>query len=182
MKGFHRKNLSVSLCGLNCCLCTMKLGGYCPGCGGGDGNQSCKIARCALRHGMEYCCLCAEYPCERYSSADEYDSFITHQNRLRDLQRIREMGPESYTQLLTEKARLLDILLEHYNDGRRKSLYCTAANLLDYARLKAILNQLQERNLMELPLNERAKAASALLEDAAKQQGLALKLRKKPKT
>lgn len=34
MKGFSRKCLDFSLCGLNCGLCTMKLGGYCPGCGG----------------------------------------------------------------------------------------------------------------------------------------------------
>lgn len=56
MKGFERKDQLVSLCGLNCGLCTMHLGGYCPGCGGGAGNQGCAIARCSLEHGgVEYC-------------------------------------------------------------------------------------------------------------------------------
>ena len=39
MKGFIRSDRLFSLCGLNCGLCTMRLGGCCPGCGGGEGNQ-----------------------------------------------------------------------------------------------------------------------------------------------
>ena len=46
MKGFDRKNHLFSLCGLNCGLCPMFLGRYCGGCG--NGNQSCKIAKCSL--------------------------------------------------------------------------------------------------------------------------------------
>ena len=34
MKGFTREETRFSLCGLNCALCSMYLGGYCPGCGG----------------------------------------------------------------------------------------------------------------------------------------------------
>lgn len=45
MKGFKRNNQLLSLCGLNCGLCPMHIDGYCPGCGGGAGNQSCRIAR-----------------------------------------------------------------------------------------------------------------------------------------
>ena len=36
MKGFERKDLLFSLCGLNCGLCPMKLDRHCPGCGGGQ--------------------------------------------------------------------------------------------------------------------------------------------------
>ena len=50
MKGFKRENRLLSLCGLNCGLCTMYLGKYCPGCGGGEGNQPCAMARCSLLH------------------------------------------------------------------------------------------------------------------------------------
>lgn len=49
MKGFKRENRLLSLCGLNCGLCTMYLGKYCPGCGGGEGNQPCAMARCSLQ-------------------------------------------------------------------------------------------------------------------------------------
>ncbi len=49
MKGFERENQLLSLCGLNCGLCPMRIGGYCGGCG--NGNQSCRIARCSLEQG-----------------------------------------------------------------------------------------------------------------------------------
>ena len=56
MKGFTRAELRFSLCGLNCGLCPMNLDGYCSGCGGGEGNQGCAIARCGLDHGgIAYC-------------------------------------------------------------------------------------------------------------------------------
>lgn len=59
MKGFTRREPLFSLCGLKCGLCRMHLGGYCPGCGGGEGNQSCAIARCSLEHGgPEFCWDC----------------------------------------------------------------------------------------------------------------------------
>ena len=71
MKNFKRDNLLFSLCGLNCGLCPMKIDGYCPGCGGGAGNQSCKIARCSMEHGgIEYCFQCGKYPCEKYEGID----------------------------------------------------------------------------------------------------------------
>ena len=37
MKIVHREYPLLAMCGLSCGLCTMHLGGYCPGCGGGDG-------------------------------------------------------------------------------------------------------------------------------------------------
>ena len=62
MKEFKRKNQLLSLCGLNCGLCPMFLGKYCGGCG--NGNSSCKIAKCGLEHGnIEYCFECKNYPC-----------------------------------------------------------------------------------------------------------------------
>ena len=86
MKGFVRKDQRLSLCGLNCGLCPMRLGGHCGGCGAG--NQSCKIARCSLEHGgVTYCYQCGNYPCEKYREPDPYDSFITGQNRLRDMEK-----------------------------------------------------------------------------------------------
>ncbi len=91
MKNFTKSDLSLSLCGLNCMLCSMHISGYCPGCGGGEGNQSCKIARCSMEHGRpEYCNECKEYPCETYEGIDAFDSFITHYNQKKDLEKSRE--------------------------------------------------------------------------------------------
>lgn len=58
MKSFSRDNLYLSLCGLNCGLCTMRIGGHCHGCGCGE-QHSCAIARCSVTQGkVDYCYAC----------------------------------------------------------------------------------------------------------------------------
>lgn len=179
MKDFARSDQMFSLCGLNCGLCIMRLGGYCPGCGGGEGNQSCAIARCSLEHGgIAYCFQCGEFPCARYKE-DEYDSFITHQNRLRDLEKARRTGMESYHAEQREKCGILRFLLENYNDGRRKTLFALAANLLKLEDLREILDRLSEE-ASGLPPRERAGRAAALCKEAAARRGIDLRLRKPP--
>lgn len=180
MKGFTRSDQLFSLCGLNCGLCTMRLGGYCPGCGGGEGNQSCAIARCSLNHGgVEYCFQCGEFPCARYESEDAYDSFITHRGRLRDLERARRDGLEAYRTEQRERCEILRTLLEHYNDGRRKALFSLAANLLELEDLRKILERLAEE-APSLSDKERAGHAAALCKEAAARRGVDLRLRKPP--
>lgn len=180
MKGFSRKEPMFSLCGLNCVLCAMHVGDYCPGCGGGEGNQSCAIARCSLGRGVEFCADCAEYPCARYEGFDDADSFVPHSRRRADLERARELGLEAYISELREKAELLSELLAGYNDGRRKSLFCTAAYLLPLPDLREVLQAL--RALPKQPIKGRADSASALLKAAAEKRGISLKLVKKPKS
>ena len=181
MKGFQRRDLAFSLCGLNCALCPMYLGGHCPGCGGGAGNQSCKIARCGMEHnGIEYCFRCGEFPCGRYDGIDRFDSFITHQRRRADMERAREIGPERYGAELAEKAKILRFLLENFNDGRRKTLFCVGVNLLDLETLRGITARLTETAEPKgLSLKERSSYAAELFQAAAKQLGIELKLRKK---
>ena len=180
MKGFVRKDTLFSLCGLNCGLCTMRLGGYCPGCGGGEGNQSCAIARCSLDHGgVAYCFQCGDFPCARYGREDPYDSFITHRNRLRDLEKARRNGLEAYWTEQRERVGILGTLLEQYNDGRRKTLFALAANLLEPEDLREILARLGAET-QGLPLKERAVRAAALCQEAAERRGIDLRLRKSP--
>ena len=100
MRGFQRDNLLFSLCGLNCALCKMQLGGHCPGCGGGEGNQSCAIARCGMAHGVAYCFQCADYPCARYAEGDTADSFVIRRTRGQDVALARAAGVEAYTEAL----------------------------------------------------------------------------------
>ena len=154
MKGFEREDQLFSLCGLNCGLCSMQLGGYCPGCGGGAGNQACAIARCAMQREVTplYCSACSEFPCERYAEPDAYDSFITHRNRMQD-----------------------------YNDGRRKTLFTLAVNLLELKELRCIMQRLSEAKTDTYTRKEKAELAASLLQEAAAQIPVELKLRKKPK-
>ena len=180
MKDFNRRNLSFSLCGLNCELCPMRLDGYCPGCGGGIGNQSCAIAKCSLRHDkVEYCFLCSEYPCERYDGIDEYDSFITHQRQLRDAVKAQKIGIEAYCKEQHKKAEILQTLLSDYNDGRKKTFYCVAVNLLPLQDIENAIKHAAE-NTSYNTIKEKAEIIASLFKDLAVQNGLVLKLRKKP--
>ena len=181
MKGFNRENQLFSLCGLNCELCPMHLNKYCPGCGGGEGNQSCKIAKCSMEHdGVQYCFQCSEYPCEKYDHIDDFDSFITHRSRRADMEKARRFGIEAYNVEQAEKAKILDILLSGFNDGRKKTLFCAAVNLLELQELQIVLSEIERQSDMEtLTLKEKSAFVAGLLQDTAATKNIDLKLRKK---
>jgi len=171
MKGFTRNNPYLSLCGLNCKLCSMNISGHCGGCG--FGNQSCPIARCSLEDGRpEYCFQCSEYPCERYAHIDETDSFITHMNQKTDLEKIQRIGEEAYNAEQAEKRQILDRLLAEYNDGRKKTLFCLAVNLLPLEDLRTVFAD----GDLQLPVQDRAKLMEKRLKEKS---SIDLKLRRK---
>ena len=183
MKGFTRKEVRFSLCGLNCRLCSMHLGGYCPGCGGGAGNQICAIAKCSLEHGsISFCWECPEYPCSHYDGFDDGDSFVPHRSRRQDIAQAREMGLDAYLAQLEEKHAILDALLADYNDGRRKTLFNTAVYLLPLEDLRSVIAELDSRQeLAAQSRKERALAAVDFLQAAADRRKISLKLNKKSK-
>ena len=182
MKEFKRQYPLFSLCGLNCGLCPMNLNGYCPGCGGGKGNQPCAIARCSLdRGGIEFCCDCIEYPCARYQAMTEYDSFISHRHMAHDLARLQQIGLDAYRAELEEKIKILHTLLDGYNDGRRKTFYCTAVALLDLDAIRDVMDGLEQQDNDEMAAKQKAACAVRLFEQAANQRKNVLKLCKKPK-
>lgn len=149
MKGFNRKNQLLSLCGLNCGLCPMLLGNYCGGCG--NGNQSCKIAKCSLEHGkIEYCYECEQYPCEKYQHIDEYDIFITSRRKKADLER------------------------------RRKNFFCVAVNLLELSEIQEAMEQIRSNNeLSSLPFKEQCLYVAGVFQKIADRRNIKLKLIKK---
>ena len=181
MKGFNRQNKLFSLCGLNCGLCPMFLNQYCPGCGGGEGNQSCKIARCSMEHdSVQYCFQCSEYPCEKYDHIDDFDSFITHRNRKSDMEKAKRLGIDAYNAEQAEKANILGIFLSQYNDGRKKTLFCVAVNLLELQELQTVLKEIDRKpDMKTLTLKEKSAFVAGLLQDAAAKKNIDLKLHKK---
>ena len=66
------------------------------------------------------------------------DSFITYKHVIRDLEYARINGLQAYREKLDEKVEILKYLLEHCDDGRHKSRFCTAVNLLDLQDLREI--------------------------------------------
>ena len=114
MKDYHRKNHEFSLCGLACNLCVMYLGKYCSGCG--NGNQSCRLKRCAINHWkLEFCNQCHEFP------GYEGDSFITIRNWYKDFEQLSELEETVFIARLKQKANILKYLLDNYNDRRKRT-------------------------------------------------------------
>lgn len=129
---------------------------------------------------VEYCFQCSEYPCEKYEHIDDFDSFITHRNRKADLEKAKQYGMEAYNAEQVEKTKILDVLLSGYNDGRKKTLFCVAVNLLDLQELREVLREIENRSDMEtLTLKEKSAFAARLLQDVATKRNIVLKLRKK---
>lgn len=161
----------------------MRLDQYCPGCGGGAGNQSCAIARCGMEHGgVAYCFQCGSFPCGKYEGLDEYDSFTSHRNRRKDFETARKIGVDAYRDIQTRKAEILKLLLDQYNDGRKKRFFCFAVNLLELEDLERALEQLLTRNVPEGETGrERAAYAAGLLQEAADRKSIDLKPRGKPR-
>lgn len=186
MKEYQRRYPTLSACGLNCGLCPRYYtdgSSNCPGCGGKDffsKRPSCGILSCCQRHDeIEFCYLCDDYACKKYDRAPLVDSFISHRNMLTDFAKAKQIGLDVYMAELNEKMTILEQLLNEYNDGRRKSLFCLAVSLLSLEDLKTVLSQINKEVSASLPLKEKAKMTSQLLQDMAEKREITLTLNKK---
>ena len=167
-------------CGLNCGLCPRYYtegSSRCPGCAGEgflEVHPSCGILSCCQRKGYEYCFECDEFPCNKFDSWGDADSFITHKNYVSDMEKAKRMGIEAYRAEMDEKIKVLEKLLSEYNDGRRKSFYCLAVNLLDLEDTRAVMDGIAENTDPKTD----PKAVIRIFEEAAKNKGISLKMRK----
>ena len=179
-----RRYPQFSVCGLNCGLCPRyhtEGESRCPGCAGegfSEVHPPCGMLSCCQRKGLEYCFFCDEFPCKKYDGADLTDSFITHKNQFRDIEKAKQIGVSTYEAVLNTKIEILEMLLQNYNDGRRKGFFCLAVNLLDLADINPIINRLDNEVDPQLPLKEKAAAAVRLFQAVADEKGIELKLRK----
>ena len=178
-----REYPQFSVCGLNCGLCPRYHTdgtSRCPGCAGdgfSDVHPPCGVLSCCQRKGLAYCFLCDEYPCKKYEGANLRDSFISHKNQFRDMEKAKS-DISIYTAELNTKIQILEELLANYNDGRRKGFFCLAVNLLDLADINSIVEQLKNEVTAEATAKEKAVTAARLFQVAADKKGIVLKLRK----
>lgn len=183
----ERKYPAFSACGLNCGLCPRYHtdgASRCPGCSGKgflEKHPACGVLSCCQRRGIEYCYLCGEYPCKKYEGAELTDSFITHKNQLKDFHRAKSIGMEAYIAALNIKMDLLEHLLDNFDDGRKKSLFCTAVNLLELDDIKSVIKHIHKETNAYASIKERSSTASRLIQAMAEKRGISLQLRKKTK-
>lgn len=96
------------------------------------------------------------------------------------MEKVKSIGIGSYHTELSEKATILLYLLENYNDGRRKTLFGLAVNLLELTDIKAVIQEIESKVLLSTTIKEKAIIAAKQFEDVALQKGIILKLNKKP--
>lgn len=173
-----------ALCGLNCGLCPRHQTqgtSRCPGCGGQDfhvQHPTCAVITCSKKHDdVEYCFLCSSFPCKKYESPSEKDSFITYRNVLSDMQKAMKNGIEQYKAELDEKILFVEHLISNFNDGRKKNFYCTAVNLLDLADLNDIKEQIDNSD-ETISHKDKVKMIEAWFNEKAQSRDIDFKLRK----
>jgi hypothetical protein len=173
------------LCGLNCGLCpryATEGESKCPGCGGNDfylKHPTCAVITCNKKHeNVEFCFQCSSYPCERYRKQSTIDSFITYRNVQKDFSKAAA-DINNYKSELNEKVKVLEFLIKHYNDGRRKNFYCIAVNLISLDDLKSLMDRICRKiDGQGLELKEKIKIVMGEFNDIAEKKGIDLKLRK----
>lgn len=88
------------------------------------------------------------------------------------------MGVSAYIAELNEMMKILDWLLQNYNDGRRKTFFDTAVYRLELGDIQTVMESLENQDgILELPVKEKALLAVRLFQDLADKRGV-----KKPKT
>ena len=180
----QREYPQFSACGLNCGLCPRYHttgNSRCPGCAGHGfltKHPKCGVLSCCQRKALEYCYQCGEFPCKKYDGADQLDSFISHLNQFKDLDKAKRIGIDAYSKELNDIITVLETLLTNYDDGRRKSFLCTALNLLELQNIKNAVTQIELEASPEQPIKERAAVAVRVFQMTAEKQGISLKLRK----
>ena len=98
------------------------------------------------------------------------------------MDRLISIGTERYHSEPKEKMQILRYLLDNFNDGRRKSFFCMAVNLIEIEDLKSAVKEIEEEvSGKELTVKEKAVISVEILKSAAARKNIVLKLRKKEK-
>ena len=188
---------TIACCGLDCGLCPRyyTVGrSRCPGCCGPDffnKHPSCSFITCCLKKkNLEVCAECNEYPCSKFEILIEdknevYDSFLTYRKVIYNLDFVRKHGLVKFIKQQKKRIELLEIMLNHFNEGKSKSYYCIAAILFSIKDLEKSLEDSKQKIKEDQIELKNIKTASMILKGFLKKiadnNGIELKLRRKEK-
>jgi hypothetical protein len=153
-KNSVKKYPTIGVCGLDCGLCPRyytKGKSRCPGCGGPDffnKHPSCSFITCCVKKkDLEVCGQCPDFPCSKFKKDQEYqqmeESFSYPSNKvvLRNLNFIKEHGIKEFIRGQKKRIKLLEKMIENFDDGRSRSFFCRAACLLETRSLESSINK-----------------------------------------
>jgi hypothetical protein len=145
---------TIGCCGLDCGLCPRfytQGKSRCPGCGGPDffnKHPSCSfITCCAKKKNLEVCAECSDFPCSKFKTDEEYQqlkessSYPSNKIVMLNLNFIKEHGIKKFIDQQKKRIKLLERMIEDFDDGRSRSFFCKAATLLDLTSLTSSLGR-----------------------------------------
>lgn len=149
---------TIGVCGLDCGLCPRyyTVGpSRCPGCCGPEffnKHPSCSFITCCVKkRNLEVCAECPDFPCSKFKSDEEYQqlkessSYPSYKKVMPNLNFIKEHGIEKFIAQQKKRIRLLETMIDDFDDGRSKSFYCKSATLLDLGDLRDSLDKTIEK-------------------------------------
>jgi hypothetical protein len=186
-----RKYPTIGVCGLDCGLCpryyTSGLS-RCPGCGGPNflnKHPSCSFITCCVKKkNFEVCADCPDFPCSKFKSEkdiQEYEgssSYPPYNKIMLNLKFIKEYGIESFIDNQKKRIRLLEKLIQDFDDGRSRSFFCKATALLDINSLEDSLikaiQKIKSVKIRSTDIKTKAKILKDILNESALKEGIVL--------
>ncbi len=177
----------IGVCGLSCRLCPLyHIESESRGCGCKSKARmavGCPFITCAVkRKGIEFCWDCEDsMTCEKWKkhrdSGKLLDSFKCYQKLEDDISFIQKNGVETFEKLQKLREKLLNEMLQEFNEGRSKNYYCIAATVLDIEELEKALTS-AKKDSAGLDIKSKSRILRSKLDGIAGQRKYYLKLRK----
>jgi hypothetical protein len=168
----------IGVCGLDCGLCPRYYTAgisRCPGCGGHDflnKHPSCSFITCCVKkNNLEVCAECSDFPCSKFRSNEEYQqlkessSYPPSRKIMLNLNFIKEHGIERFAEQQKKRIKLLETMIENFNDGRSRNFYCKATALLDLISLEDSLDKAIQKIRSDNIKSNNAKIKAKILKD-----------------
>ena len=125
-----------------------------------------------MKRDYETCADCSEFPCEKFDTWFDADSFVTHYKCLPHIQEIKKIGIKEFLHEQDKRKKILETMLENYNPGRSATLYCLASALMNLESLKTAVTKIESVK------EDKPKSFKKMLQEFAEEEKITLKLRK----
>jgi hypothetical protein len=182
---------TIACCGLDCGLCPRyyTVGtSRCPGCAGpnfSNKHPSCSfITCCVIKKKLEVCAQCHEFPCPKFKTERQYQqmkeslSYPPNRKILPNLNFIKKHGLKKFIQQQKKRIKILETMLNNFNDGRSRTFFCRAAALLDLKNLKNSLDKAARKiktdKIKQNDVKNKAKFLKEIINEIASKQGIEL--------
>jgi hypothetical protein len=179
--------VEIGVCGLSCRLCPAyhrETKSKCEGCKSEYRlGAPCPFHTCGLKkRRIDFCGFCDENStCDRWKRFRErgkkYDSIVCYQRLEDNIAFIKKYGLEEFAKQQKTREKLLQAILAEFNEGRSKTLYCTAATVLEIEELESVLEKARTKS-KGLEIRAKSEVMHSLLNEIAEKKKYLLKLRK----